>query len=31
MSFWTDQWRSFIRETSYLHDLGEEKISNDQF
>jgi hypothetical protein len=31
MSFWTDQWKSFIRETSYLHNLREEKISNDQF
>jgi len=31
MSLWTDRWRSFIRETSYLHDLREEKISNDQF
>lgn len=31
MSSWTDQWRSFIRETSYLHDLRAEKISNDQF
>ena len=31
MSFWTDRWRSFIRETSYMHDLREERISNDQF
>ncbi len=31
MSRWTDQWRDFVRETSYVHNLKEEKISNDQF
>lgn len=31
MSCWTDQWRDFVRETSYVHNLREEKISNDQF
>jgi len=31
MSRWTDQWRDFVRETSYVHNLLEEKISNDQF
>ena len=31
MSQWTDQWRDFVRETSYVHNLTEEKISNDQF
>lgn len=31
MSRWTDQWKKFVRETSYVHDLKEEKISNDQF
>ncbi len=31
MSCWTDQWRNFLKETSYVHDLKEEKISNDQF
>ena len=31
MSRWTDQWRDFVRETSYVHNLTEEKISNDQF
>ncbi len=31
MSRWTDQWKDFVRETSYLHNLKEEKISNDQF
>ena len=31
MSRWTDQWRDFVRDTSYVHNLREEKISNDQF
>jgi len=31
MSRWTDQWRDFVRETSYVHNLKEEKISNDEF
>ena len=31
MSRWTDQWRDFVRETSYVHNLTEENISNDQF
>jgi SAM-dependent methyltransferase len=31
MSRWTDQWRDFVRETSYVHNLTEEKISNDEF
>lgn len=31
MSQWTDQWRDFVKETSYVHSLMEEKISNDQF
>ena len=31
MSRWTDQWRDFVRDTSYVHNLKEEKISNDQF
>jgi ubiquinone/menaquinone biosynthesis C-methylase UbiE len=31
MSQWADQWRDFVRETSYVHNLMEEKISNDQF
>jgi SAM-dependent methyltransferase len=31
MSRWTDQWRDFVRETSYVHSLAKEKISNDQF
>jgi SAM-dependent methyltransferase len=31
MSRWTDQWRDFVRETSYVHNLAEENISNDQF
>ena len=31
MSHWTDQWRDFVRESSYIHILKERKISNDQF
>ncbi len=31
MSQCADQWRNFVRETSYVHNLKEEKISNDQF
>jgi len=31
MSCWTDQWRDFVRESSYIHILKEKKISNDQF
>lgn len=31
MSQWADQWRDFVRETSYVHNLNEEKISNDKF
>jgi SAM-dependent methyltransferase len=31
MSRWTDQWSDFVTETSYVHNLLEEKISNDQF
>ena len=31
MSQWADQWRDFVRETSYVHNLTEENISNDQF
>lgn len=31
MSNWTDQWRNFVKETSYLHSLAERNISNDQF
>ena len=31
MSRWTDQWRDFVVETSYVHNLKEEKITNDQF
>ena len=31
MSCWTEQWRDFVRDTSYVHNLREEKISNDQF
>ena len=31
MSQWADQWRDFVRETSYVRNLTEEKISNDQF
>lgn len=31
MSHWTDQWRDFVRESSYIHILEEKKISNDQF
>ena len=31
MSRWTDQWKEFVRETSYVHNLKEVKISNDQF
>jgi SAM-dependent methyltransferase len=31
MSRWTDQWRDFVRESSYIHTLKERKISNDQF
>jgi predicted RNA methylase len=31
MSLWTDQWRQFVRETSYIHTLKERNISNDQF
>lgn len=29
MSRWTDQWRDFVRESSYIHTLKERKISND--
>jgi 2-polyprenyl-3-methyl-5-hydroxy-6-metoxy-1,4-benzoquinol methylase len=31
MSRWTEQWRDFVRRASYVHNLTEEKISNDQF
>jgi len=31
MSRWTEQWRNFVKETSYLHSLAERDISNDQF
>lgn len=31
MSRWTDQWRDFVRRASYVHNLTEENISNDQF
>ncbi len=31
MKRWTDQWRDFVREASYVHNLKVEKISNDQF
>jgi len=31
MSRWTDQWREYIKETSYLRNLSEKKISNDDF
>lgn len=31
MSRWTDQWRQFVRETSYKHILQEKNITNDQF
>ena len=31
MSQWTDQWRDFIRKTSYKNSLAEKKMSNDQF
>lgn len=31
MSIWTDQWRSFVEETSYLRILKEKGISNNQF
>ncbi|MFB3763833.1 MAG: class I SAM-dependent methyltransferase [Methanotrichaceae archaeon] len=31
MSIWTDHWRSFVSETSYLRILREKGISNDQF
>jgi SAM-dependent methyltransferase len=31
MSIWTERWREFIKETSYLHILKEKKVSNDQF
>jgi SAM-dependent methyltransferase len=31
MSRWTDQWRDFVRETSYKNSLAKRKISNDEF
>ncbi|MDH7596274.1 MAG: class I SAM-dependent methyltransferase [Methanothrix sp.] len=31
MSVWVDQWREFIRRTSYIRHLRERGISNDQF
>ncbi|MDD4652607.1 MAG: class I SAM-dependent methyltransferase [Methanothrix sp.] len=31
MSCWTDQWKDFVRKTSYKQTLAAEKISNDQF
>ena len=31
MSLWIDQWRSFIKETSYKHILTDKGISNDWF
>lgn len=31
MSCWTDLWREFIRETSYVHILKEHRLSNDEF
>jgi ubiquinone/menaquinone biosynthesis C-methylase UbiE len=31
MSIWTEQWSEFVRETSYMHILREQNISNDQF
>lgn len=31
MSQWTDNWRDFVRETSYKRHLKDEALSNDQF
>lgn len=31
MSIWTEQWREFVRETSYMRILRDRNISNDQF
>jgi ubiquinone/menaquinone biosynthesis C-methylase UbiE len=31
MSIWTEQWKKFVRETSYMHILREQNISNDLF
>jgi SAM-dependent methyltransferase len=31
MSQWTDQWKDFVRKTSYKNSLAEKNISNDEF
>jgi len=31
MSHWADVWREFVRNTSYMHILKDEGISNDEF
>jgi len=31
MSLWARMWREFVRDTSYMHVLKEEGISNDEF
>lgn len=31
MSCWTEQWRDFVKKTSYVNSLTERNISNDQF